>query len=268
MNQLEQYALRIMEEIGLPSQIHPTIVRNQAETVEVERFGTKIRSQVTMYQDKTIHVEVLLTLPEEAVLADTFMDEVAKIEKLTKNHHYKYAIGPRYRDYSSEMFNKQTCALSPWSNHYLILESRYYPAGESEEAIANAITLAKKVIPHLDILVKLRYWKQEDKEVIAKAKEIVAGADLHETDVDREEKAHWLVDRNSFIRGWFIPFNDKGKGSFDIYWPASVDYAAKTMGRPGTFEYAVACLVLVDPVYIAKARKACRIRKENIEISY
>ena len=265
MNQLEQYALRVMEEIGLPSRIHPTIVRNQAETEPVERYGVSVKSQVTKYQDDSIHVEVMLTLPESAVLADTFMDEVAKLEKLSKNHGHKYAIGPRYRDYSSEMFNKQTCALSPWSNHYLILESRYYPFSDSEEAVSNAIILAKKVVPHLDLVKTLRYWKPEDAEVIAKAKEIVERADLHETDSDREDKSHWLEDRNSFIRGWFFPFNDKGKGSFDIYWPASLEFAAKGMGRPGSFEFAVSCLVLVDPEYIAKARKACCIRKETVE---
>ena len=265
---LEKHAVRIARALGLPEQIVEHRISNQVETESTTIHRTSIRVKVTQYESDSFQAEVLLSLPEDGVLAQPFMDACAELEKIPKNHSHEYCHGPRYRDYASELLQKTTHALSPWNNHYLIVESRYYPVSEAEEAVDNVIALAKQFIAHLDLLQKLRYWKTTDKEVIEKAKEIVANADLYETDCDREERAHWLRDRNSFIKGWFMPFNDSGRGSFDTLWPSSVDYAAKSMGNEGSFEYAVACLVLVDPEYIRKGRKACIIRKETRTIIY
>jgi len=256
-----------MTALGLESEIKAErLVSNHYETEPVTVHGATMYGSITIFQNNNLRVEVHFALPEEGVLAQAFMDACAKIEKTPKNFHYNYCSGPKYRDYSSEMFAKMTEAFSPWNNHCFVVESSYYKLEEIDEAVTNAIALAKQFVSHLDLLKTLRYWNATDKEVLAKAKEIIRNADLHETDIDREERAHWLEDRNSFIRGWFYPFADMKRGTFDtnIY---GVEFAASKMGIKGSFEYAVACNVLLDRDYIAKAKEACIIRKKRITIS-
>ena len=268
MKELEKQLLRMMNGLGLKSELKTEqYVCNVCETKPVTLHGATIFGSITKFQDGNLRVEVHFVLPEESVLAQTFMDACAKIENTPKNHHYHYCTGSKYRDYGSEMFAKMTEAFSPWNNRFFIVESSYYPLSEIQMAVDNTITLARQFVSHLDLLKTLRFWKTTDKEVLAKAQEIIKNADLHETDVDREERAHWLEDRNSFIRGWFYPFVDRERGSFDtnIY---GVEFAAKGMGVEGSFEFAVACIVLLDRDYIAKARKACIIRKKRIRIRY
>lgn len=266
---LEPHALRIMSELGLPATIEPDRhISNQVKTVTVTSHGVEVYAQVTCYEGKSFQAEVCFSLPEEGVLAETFMDECAKIENTPKNEEGRYCSGPRYPKYGSSPFNKRTCAFSPWNNHYFIAESRYYPIADIQEAVDNVITLARDFVKHLDLVTKLRFWKEDDPEVIAKEKEIVENASFRETDCDRETRSHWLRDDNSFFKGWFNPWNDRGTGTFDTIWPSSIDYAASAMGIKGSFEYAVACRLLVNPEYIAKARKACHIRRETVTIAY
>lgn len=265
----ENYAIKIMNRLGLETNlVKDQFVSNVAETEPCIVNGVTIRTHIAIYDDASVRVEVKFQLPETAVLAEEYIEHVGKAEKLRKNKSGRYSTGPEYRDWSSSLLKKDTDVYSPWNNHYFCVDSNYYSAEEIDEAVNNAIELAKPFVNHLQDIQKLRYWKSTDEEVIAKAKEIIANADIHETDIDREYKAHYLCDRNSFIHGWFYPFNDRGKGTFDTLWPSSLDYAAKNMGNEGTFEYAVACIILEDKEYIAKARKACIIRKETTKEIY
>lgn len=260
-----EYVQKILDFLGIKAKINDDhIVRNQVETLPVDIHGVSVKVQYTCYANGGIDAEVTFSLPEEGILADTYIRHVAKKENLKKNHGHEYHVGPDYRDYASSLLKKDTIAYSPWNDHNLVIASKYYGNNEADEAVDNLITLARPFVEHLPDLKTLRYWKPTDPEVIAKAKEIIANADLHETDCDREEKAHYLRDRNSFFHGWFSPFNDRGRGTFDTLWPSSVDYAAKGMGNEGTFEYAVACILLEDKDFIAKGRKACCIRKERV----
>jgi hypothetical protein len=258
MNQLfVNNALRVLSSLGIIGMVdYDHCISNQVVTKPETVHGIKVNVELTEFANcKELRCEVLLTLPETGSLANVFIDYVTGKEKLKKYDGY-FGI------------DKRTVAYSPWNNNYLVIRTEKYPTSELDKAIDSLITLSKKFFNHLGEYASLRRWSTNDPEVIAKAKEIIANADFHETDVDREERAHWLVDRNSFVRGWFNPFNDHEHGTFDTLWPSSVDYAAKTMGNEGTFEYAVSCLVLVDPEYIAKAREACIIRKETRTFIY
>lgn len=262
------YVQKILASLGIEAKINDDhFVSNQVETLPVDIHGVSVKVQYTRYANGGIGAEVTFSLPEEGVLADTYIRHVAKKENLKKNHGHEYHVGPDYRNYASSLLKKDTIAYSPWNNHYLVIASKYYDDPEADEAVDNLIALTRPFVEHLPELQTLRYWKSTDPEVIAKAKEIIANADLHETDCDREERAHWLEDRNSFIRGWFYPFADMKRGTFDtnIY---GVEFAASKMGIKGSFEYAVACNVLLDSDYIAKAKEACIIRKKRITISY
>ena len=261
------YAKRILNEIGIQSEddfIESTPVINTVQTKQYMFHRAKTDAQIVLFQNDTCRVEINFRLPEDGIPAKTFMDHCATIENTPRNHHNEYCTGPSYPDHLTELrAKKHTFAFSPWDNHMFYVCSEGYPLNEMEQAVTNAITLAKQFSTHLPDLQSLRYWKPTDDEVIAKAKEIICNANLVETDIDREEKAHWIKDKNSFFKGWFSPFNDHGRGTFDTLWPGSVDYAAKNMGNKGTFEYAVACILLENPEFIAKARKACRIREET-----
>lgn len=267
----KEQVLRILRGLGLPaddaSVINPYGGQSR-ESVEIPVHGSTVNVKFTVYGNGGYAAEVTMSLPEDGVLANTFMDHCAAIEKTPKNHGHRYCHGPRWRDWITELRGYKTEAYSPWNNRYLVVESKGYPDDRVDEAVTNVVALARQFFDHLEDLPKLRYWNEDDAEVVAKAKEIAGNADLHETDCDREERAHWLRDRNSFFCGWFYPFNDRGRGTFDVLWPSSVDYAASNMGIKGSFEYAVGSRLLVDPGFIAKARKACCIRKETVEITY
>lgn len=243
-------------------------ISNCIQSKGYDLHDAHITVEICKFERGTCRVDIDFQLPEGSAVAGTFMDHCAAIEKTPKNLHHEYCAGPMYKDLTSENRRKQTFACSPWGGQFFYIRSENYQTAELDEAVDNAITLAAQFARHLHELPSLRYWKTTDEEVIAKAKEIVANAALQETDCDREERAHYLRDAHSFIHGWFYPFNDRGKGTFDILWPSSIDYAAKSMGNEGTFEYAVASLVLVDPDYIRKARAACRIRKETVTREY
>lgn len=259
------YVKKIIDELGLNTENQKDhFVSNQSVSVPVIIHDVEVSAQFTQFANGGIRVEVNFNLPENGVLAETYIQHVGKAEKLRKNQSGRFSTGPRYRDYASSLLKKDTEVYSPWNNHYFCVDSNYYEDDEADEAVNNAIALAKPFVEHLSDLRNLRFWNITDPEVIAKAKEIIANADLYETDVDREEKAHYLRDRNSFFHGWFSPFNDHGRGTFDTLWPSSVDYAAKGMGNKGTFEYAVACILLEDNEFIRKGRKACCIRKETV----
>lgn len=270
MKEYENHALRILRELGVkePS-IRKSYVVNVIETESCPLDDALIRASISVFSKESCRVDIDIRLPEGGAVAGTFMEYCAALEKTPKNNHGEYCHGPRYRDQQAENRFKQTFAYngSGW-DHFFYIRSEHYSTDEIDEAVANAIALAKQFTTHLCEYGSLRYWSPEDDEVRAKAKEIIRNADLHETDIDREDHSHMLEDRNSFIRGWFYPFNDRGRGTFDTVWPSSVDYAACNMGRKGSFEYAVACLVLTDPEYIAKARKACVIRTETRTVQY
>ena len=257
-------AVRILNGLGIAAGedcIRESFVSNTVETRECVLHGTKIRAEVVLFEDGDIRIDIDFYLPEDGVLADAFMEHCAAIEKIPTNIGHHYCHGPRYRDYSSELHGRNTFAYSPWHGHGFYVRSERYTADQLGEAEANAVALARMFSAHLGDLASLRYWKSTDPEVVARAKEIVAGADFEETDCDPEEKAHWLVDRKSFFKGWFYPFNDRGRGTFDtVYRPF---YGA--IGIEGSFEYAVSCLLLFDRDYIAKARKACRIRERVVQ---
>lgn len=194
-----EYVQKILASLGVEAKINDDhFVSNQVETLPVDIHGVSVKVQYTRYANGGIGAEVTFSLPDEGVLADTYIRHVAKKENLKKNHGHEYHVGPDYRDYASSLLKKDTIAYSPWNDHYLVVASKYYR------------------------------------------------------------------DRNSFFHGWFSPFNDRGRGTFDTLWPSSVDYAAKGMGNEGTFEYAVACILLEDKDFIAKGRQACRIREERI----
>lgn len=267
----QQHVERILQALGLstdPSNINCPYGGESRESAAFSAYGTTVKARFTAYGNGGYGVEVTFHLPEDGVLAQTFMDHCASLEKIPKNHSHNYSCGPRYRDWGEELHGSNTEAYSPWNDRYLVVESKHYPDDRVDEAVTNCITLAKQFFRHLEDLPKLRYWNPDDAEVVARAKKIVAEADLHETDVDREERAHHIADRKSFFRGWFYPFNDRGRGTFDTLWPSSVDYAASGMGIKGSFEYAVASRLLEDTAFIAKAREACCIRKETVTRIY
>lgn len=257
---------RILSGIGIGTDgdyLQNSHVMNTVESKHYDLHGTSVSVEVCEFGSGDCRIDIDFRLPEGSVLANTFMDHCAAIEKTPRNNYGEYFAGPAYRTQSEECHFKHTFAYAPFNGTFFYVRSEHYKTSELDEAAANAIALARQFASHLNELKDLRYWNDTDPEVIAKANEIIANADLRETDCDREEKAHWLVDGNSFIRGWFMPFNDRGRGTFDTVWPSSVDYAASEMGLKGSFEYAVACRVLTDPKYIAKARKACYIREET-----
>lgn len=270
MQTLESYVRQIVKQLGLDNKIRPAVgVTGVIETDVCCMNGVKVSVQFSKFGNSDgIRVEVDFALPEDGVLANTYIEYCGKADKLPQNEEGRFFCGPKYPSYAAGLLKKHTTVYSPWNNRYFVVESMYYKWDEANDAVANVIRLAKPFIAHLCDLQKLRYWKTDDNEVIKKAREIVANADFIEEDVDREERAHWLRDRNSFVRGWFYPLNDRERGTFDTLWPSSVDYAAKTMGEEGSFEYAVSCLVLVDSELIAKARNACRIRKKTMKVRY
>lgn len=255
---IREAAVKVIDGLGLPIKIkEKQFVSNAVETESCSIHGTKVKVEVADF-GKTCRIDIDFSLPEEGVVARTYMEHCAQIEKTPKNHHGEYCAGPRYHSYSEELGRvKMTFAYTSW-DHSFYVRSEGYGIGDLDEAVENAVSLAGQFIRHLGEFASMRFWTTEDKEVVAKAKEVVRNTDFRETDCDREEKAHWLVDRNSFIKGWFMPSNNRGKGSFDTLWPSSLDYAASSMGNKGSFEYAVACIVLEDPAFIAKAQKACR----------
>ena len=259
---LQRTALRILSDIGVVTNDDclnlESIVSNQGETKGVDMHGTKVSARVTRYGDGGCRVEVHFELPEDACMAETYIEHCVKREGIPVGGWSHRPYAGRRADRPSE---KHTEVYSPWNNRFFCVDSMYYGDDEFDEAVDNAITLAKPLVRHLADVPSIRFWTTEDAEVIAKAKEIVAGADLHETDCDREEQSHWLADRNSFFKGWFFPFRDNGRGTFDILWPSSIERAA--IGIEGSFEYAVSCILLQDPEYIRKARMACVIRKET-----
>lgn len=251
-----------------------TCVSHQVETEPVDIHGVSVAVKMCRYgnmrggMSDNICVEVSLDLPDSGVTADQYLVHVAEKVGFTKNIGGKYAAGPRYRNYADELRGRQVEAYSPWNNQYLVVNAGKYTVDRMEEAVRDVLVLAKPLVEHLSDLSGLRFWTADDAEVKEKAREIIRNADLHETDVDRETKSHWLEDRNSFFKGWFDPWNDRGRGTFDTIWPSSLDHAARGMGLRGSFEYAVACILLVDEEFIAKARKACVIRRETVTQRY
>ena len=264
---LEKFIAQILSAIGIPVAedfIEPHLVLNQVESKKYELCGVGIKTDITYFSEDNCRIEIHFRLPEDGVLADTFMDHCAKIEHTPKNHHHEYCAGPTYPDYVTELrAKKQTFAYSPWNNTYFYVRAGGYPFNELDQAVKDATFLANQFTRHLPELSQLRFWKTDNTEVVSKAKEIIANADFYESDHD--EGAHWMVDRNSFFKGWFYPFRNGGKGSFDIF-IYGVDYAA--IGIKGSFEYAVSCILLLDEEYIRKARKACIIRKETVTKIY
>jgi len=267
----QDQVLRILRGLGLPAtekDIENPYGGDSRESNEFTVHGARVRVQFIVYGNGGYAAEVSFILPEEGVLADTFLKHCAALENIPKNHRCNYCEGPRWKDYAAELRGYNTEAYSPWNDHYLVVESKNYPDEKLDEAVENCIALASKFFNHLQDLSTLRYWKADDAEVVAKAREILDGAALQETDCDREEKAHHIKDAHSFFKGWFFPFNDSGRGTFDTCWPSSVERAAGAMGIEGSFEYAVALRLLTNPAMIAKARQACRIRKEQVTILY
>ena len=270
---LEQHAERILRAFGIENTdgcIDRTWpVSNCIRTRSYALHKVDIDVEIDVFEHKTrpttCRIDIDFILPEEGVLAQVFMDHCAGIEKTPTNHHHEYCAGPAYPDFVSELAaSKQTFALSPWNNNMFYIRSEGYPLDEISQSVDHALSLALQFVRHLPELASLRRWKTTDPDVVAKARQIVENADFHETDVDREERAHWLEDRNSFFKGWFYPFNDKGKGTFDTCYKPY--FAA--IGIEGSFEHAVSCLLLFDKEYIAKARKACWIRKETVTVKY
>lgn len=268
----KEYAIRILNEIGIPADescIENLYGGDSAYTKTFVKDEVSISAQVVFFGNSdTCRVDIDFSLPQDGVLADTFMNHCAKKENLPKNNYGYFCTGPTYSRWEDECHKKNTFALSPWHNTSFYVRSEHYKKTEVEEAVTNAIALAKRFASHLSDLSSLKFWNTTDKEVIAKAKEIISKANLKESDLDREERAHHIVDENSFFKGWFYPFNDHGRGTFDILWPSSIDYAASSMGIKGSFEYAVSCVLLENPDFIAKARKACRIRTETVMVKF
>ncbi len=266
MERYKTLALDILKALNLEGTVDDGYcVSNCIKTNPAEVCGTKITIEVVNF-GKTCRIDIDFSLPEGSVEARTFMDHCADIEHTEKNNCGEYCYGPKYPSWQEENRNKQTFAYNSYDWHdFFYVRSEHYPPSCLKEAADNAVGLARQFIDHLGDLASMRYWKPGDKEVAEKAKQIVSNASFVETDIDREEKSHYLRDTNSFIHGWFMPFNDRGRGTFDTVWPSSLDYAARTMGHPGTFEYAVACAVLENQEYIAKARKACHIRTETCQ---
>lgn len=266
---LQEVALRILKEIGVPATEESididSIIGNQGSTKQIDVCGSKVSAQATIYEDGGCRVEVYFELPEKACMADTYIEHCVEKEGIPVGGWNHNAYSGRETKGPCE---KHTEAYSPWHDRFFCVDSMYYGDGEFDEAVENAIALAKPFVKHLADVPSLRYWNPEDEEVVKKAQEIIEGADFVEEDVDREYGSHWLCDRGSFMKGWFYPFNDRGRGTFDTVWPSSLDYAAKSMGHPGSFEYAVACVLLENPDYIAKARKACKIREETVTRKY
>ncbi len=269
------YVKQIVKELGINAAIRKeTFVSHTVETEPITVHGAEVNIKIFRYarmgggMSKDIGVEVTFSLPEDGVLADTYLNHVAAAEGFRKNHGHEYAAGPRYRDYSSELGGRQTVAYSPWHNRYLDVNAKHYTVDQMEEAVRDTLALARPLAAHLPDLAGMRYWNPTDDDVVAKAREIAENADLRDEDVDRETRSHWLRDAKSFFKGWFNPWNDRGRGTFDTLWPSNVDYAASAMGIKGSFEYAVACVLLEDNNFIAKARAACRIRKETVEMQY
>lgn len=266
---------QIARELGINATIRKDgHVSHTVETEPCTLHNVEIAVKIFRYarmgggMSEDIGVEVTFSLPEDGVLADTYLDHVAAAEAFRKNHGHQYAAGPRYRDYSSELGGRQTVAYSPWHNRYLDVSAKHYTVSQMEEAVRDTLALARPLATHLPDLAGMRFWNATDDDVVAKAREIAEKADLRDEDVDRETRSHWLRDAKSFFKGWFNPWNDRGRGTFDTLWPSSVDYAASAMGIKGSFEYAVACVLLEDSHFIAKARAACRIHKETVEMQY
>ena len=265
--ELIPYAERIINALGQKlsradkEKMLEPFVSNCVQTKKYEVNEIRVDAEVVRF-DKTCRIDINFHLPEDGAVAYTFMDFCGEKENIPKNHGGSYTYGPRYRDYSTELSQKITETICCNWDHYFYIRSEHYLFEEIDEAVDNAIALALKFYNHLSEYRQLRFWTTDDEQVKAKAMEILQNADLHETDIDREERAHWLEDRNSFFKGWFSPFNDRGRGTFDTLWPSSVDYAASSMGERGSFEYAVACILLENPEMIQKGKKACRIREE------
>ena len=269
------YVKQIARELGINAAIRKeTFVSHTVETEPVTVHSAEVNIKIFRYarmgggMSEDIGVEVTFSLPEDGVLADTYLNHVAAAEGFRKNHGHEYAAGPRYRDYSAELGGRQTVAYSPWHNRYLDVSAKHYTVSQMEEAVRDTLALARPLAAHLPDLAGMRFWNPTDEEVVAKAREIAENADLRDEDVDRETRSHWLRDAKSFFKGWFNPWNDSKRGTFDILWPSSVDYAASAMGIKGSFEYAVACVLLEDSLFIAKAKAACRIRTETVEMQY
>lgn len=268
---LEKYIPRILSALKgeeVTDGVQESFIVNMAESADIVVHGVTLRTSVTQFGDNSVRVDIDFWFPEGSVHPGTFADHCAAIEKTKKNRYGEYCAGPCKTNGSEDCRRAHTFAYIPRDSTMFYVRSEEYPVNRIEEAVSNAIELATQFSRHLADIATLRYWTAEDEEVKAKAREIIEKADLRDTDLDRETRSHYLRDENSFMHGWFNPFNDRGRGTFDTLWPSSLDYAARGMGLPGSFEYAVASVLLVDREFIAKARKSCHIRKETVTVVY
>lgn len=259
-------ACRILTELGLQPLLkadHP--ISNQVESQPQAIGPVTIVVTVTQFDGKkpSVRIDIDFSLPEGGILANAFMDYCNSKESIPKDLSGKYCAGPRYKDYLSQLRGCETFAYAPFNRNFFYVRSEDYDLEHLEEAATNASALAQRFVRHIPEYAQQRVWTVEDEDVKTKAREIIENADLEETDCDEENRAHHLRDAKSFFKGWFYPFNNHGRGTFDTVWPSSLEYAASGMGYRGSFEYAVASILLENDDFIAKARKACRIREET-----
>ena len=123
---------QIARELGISAAIRKeTFVSHTVETEPVTVHGVEVNIKIFRYarmgggMSEDIGVEVTFSLPEDGVLADTYLNHVAAAEAFRKNHGHEYAAGPRYRDYSAELGGRQTVAYSPWHNRYLDVSAKH-----------------------------------------------------------------------------------------------------------------------------------------------
>lgn len=262
------YIERIIKELGINgSAASDNFVSNEVESEDCSIENVRIKASISVFESGKCRVEINFALPKEGASSVTFTDYCARIEKTPRDFEKKYMSGPSYKSWNDARNKKRTIAIII-SDCFFYVRSENYTESEIEEALENAIMLAGQFTRHIKEYPSLRRWNPDDMEVVQKAKEIIANARLFESDIDRECGAHFIKDNNSFMKGWFFPLRDKGRGTFDTLWPSSLDYAASFMGAKGSFEYAVAYVLLEDKSFIAKARQACVLRKENTVICY
>lgn len=257
---LAEYAKRTLANLGITMAddeynklTEKNCIRNWVETKEYDYGTFKVNVEICDFDNTDCRVDININLPNDGIVALEYMHYCGKAEQIKKNNGHKYTIGHYYQNYMDELRKKITFAYCPWGGQSFYIRSERYKLSEIEEAVKYASELAMLFLKHESEYESMRVWSINDDEVKAKAREIIANADFRPTDYDREYRGYYIVDRNSFITGWFYPSWDDGKGSFDIGWRGM----ALSKWNEGTFERCVAEIVFHDATAISKARISC-----------
>ena len=98
MQTLESYVKQILEQLGLNNKIKVSVgTTGIIETEVCNIHGAEVSVQFTRFaNNEGIRVEVDFKLPDNGVLANTYIEHCGKVEKLPQNEEDRFFCGPKY----------------------------------------------------------------------------------------------------------------------------------------------------------------------------